>query len=84
MAELKLLWKAEISKPKARMIYVTLIVYFKKELNILRVAIDVLDIFQLFVGCLQNEDICRRAGGAGPTTSTLVGPKNLLFMVKAL
>ena len=25
-----------------------------------------------------------RAGGAGPTTPTLVGPKILLFMVKAL
>ena len=47
MAELKLLWQAEISKPKARLIYVSVIVYFKKELNILRMAINVLDIFQL-------------------------------------
>ena len=29
------------------MIYVSLIVYFKKELNILGMAIDILDIFQL-------------------------------------
>ena len=36
------------SHNQARMkVYVSLIVFFKKELNILRVAIDVLDFFQL-------------------------------------
>ena len=42
----------------------SLLVYFKKELlNILRVAINVLDIFQFghlpVVGCLPDEDVCQ-------------------------
>ena len=44
-------------------LYVSLLVYFKKELTILRVEIDVLDIFQFghlpVVRCLPDEDVCQ-------------------------
>ena len=41
------MFQAKIKHAWSIKIYASLIVYFKKELNILRLAINILDIFQL-------------------------------------